>query len=166
MVNDEVGAIVKLPDPSTQTNAAIGSFFLMESFAFPVLAPVVPETAYSVLPAAQRVPPFGVPVTPVTLVVPVPAQVIVPEPEVRALTGKVPFLPVLAGSEHLVSVPLPPPMFPESFLQVTSGVAFCAADAVPENPIATAEAGSAQMATMDSMRRMYFPLTRGKLPLD
>jgi hypothetical protein len=165
MVKAEPGAIVKLPDPSTQTKALIASFFLMDFAAAPVLAPVFPVTANSVLPAAQRVPPFGVPVTPVTLVVPVPFHVIVPEPDVRAATGKVPLVPVLGLSEHFETVPVVPPMFPAIFLQVTAGTAFCAADAVPANPIATAEAGSAQMATMEIMRRMYFPLTRGKLPL-
>src|ERR1700722_1020932 len=165
MVNAEPGAIVKLPDPSTQTSALIACFFLMEFLAAPVLAPVLPVTANSVLPAAQSVPPLGLPVTPVTLVVPVPFQVIVPEPEVSAATGKVPFVPVLGLSEHFETVPVVPPMFPAIFLQVTSVVAFCAADAVPANPTAMAEAGSAQMATMENMRRMYFPLTRGKLPL-
>jgi len=129
-----------------------------------LLAPVFPVTAYSVSPAGHAVPPLAVAVTPVTLVEPVPFQVIVPEPVVRLELENVPLDPVLALSLHLESVPVVA-MFPASALHTMLVVAGVLAEAGPTKPTVTTEIGSAQRAITEKARRIYFPLAGGRSPL-
>jgi hypothetical protein len=151
------GASVKAPVCGfRQMFAWIDQPFLIDLAATPVPPEIVPSTVYSVDGAGQAFGDVVVTVMPVSVVVPVPFQVMVPLPEAIDDVGNVPLPPVFFLSVHpdrrmFLAFALPASFAQEAF---TVGVL---AEAGPAKATLRDVIGNTKATSTNNKRRMHPP---------